>query len=94
LLWIFGYHGASGYQEVFSQNFSFSFGTSAIMEPFHGVILSFWNLGYHGAFSQNFSFGTSAITKPFHGIILFFWNLGYHGAFSWTFSVIHLEFRL
>jgi hypothetical protein len=37
--------------ESFSLN-----GTQAITEPFHGIILSFWDFGYHGAFSWNHSF--------------------------------------
>jgi hypothetical protein len=34
----------------------FHFGISAITEPFHGIILSLWDFGYHGAFSWNHSF--------------------------------------
>jgi hypothetical protein len=62
--WIFGYQEAfltnlflfsrwnSGYQEAFLTNFSFTW----------------WNLGYHGAFSRFFLShgGISAIKEPFH----------------------------
>jgi hypothetical protein len=33
----------------------FHFGISAITEPSHGIILSLWDFGYHGAFSWNHS---------------------------------------
>jgi hypothetical protein len=34
----------------------FHFGISTITEPSHGIILSLWDFGYHGAFSWNHSF--------------------------------------
>jgi hypothetical protein len=34
----------------------FHSGISAITEPSHGIILSLWYFGYHGAFSWNHSF--------------------------------------
>jgi hypothetical protein len=59
----------SGYQEAFHTNsFLFSRWNSGYQEAFHEFSFTWWNLGYHGAFSRIFLShdGISAITEPFH----------------------------
>jgi hypothetical protein len=52
--------------------FLFRDGILAIRKPFTNFSFTWWNLGYHGAFSRNFLShgGISAITEPFHEIFL------------------------
>jgi hypothetical protein len=76
-------------RSLFMESF-FHFGISAIIEPFHGIIISLWDFINMDSF---FHFGISAITEPFHEIVLSLWDFGYHEAFSWNHSFT-LGFRL
>jgi hypothetical protein len=49
-------------------------GILAIRKPFMNFSFTWWNLGYHGAFSRIFLLshgGISAITEPFHKFFFF-----------------------
>jgi hypothetical protein len=68
--------------------FLFRDGILAIRKPFTNFSFTWWNLGYHEAFSRNFSFAWWNI--GYHGAFsrnfsFTWWNLGYHGAFSRNF---------
>jgi hypothetical protein len=49
-------NGPQAITEPFSRTFLSLNRTQAITEPCHGIILSLWDFGYHGAFSWNHSF--------------------------------------
>jgi hypothetical protein len=87
-------NGTQAITEPFSRTFLSLNGTEAVTEPCHGIILSLWDFGYHGAFSWNHSF---TLGFRYRGAFSWnhssLWDCGYHGAFSWNHSFT-LGFRL
>jgi hypothetical protein len=87
-------NGTQAITEPFSRTFLSLNGTEVVTEPCHGIILSLWDFGYHGAFSWNHSF---TLGFRYRGAFSWnhssLWDFGYHRAFSWNHSFT-LGFRL